>query len=336
MKIDYQQALQRIEKHRGVWLFYGGETLLEQNLLLAFRQYWQQQGIERQRFDLNSVSDWKSIFAALNSLSLFATDLAIEVHGNIKPDTQTLKQFKQFIQQPTNNTLVLVFPKQDSQSLKSVFFQTVEANGILVNLNVYQRYEQEQILKAEAEKIGVQLTADAWDWLLYHHENNLLSARNSLMAVSDGLYQPEQTTTIQVNDLQQFLQDQSRYSSFDLGTACLKGDTVQALKILNFLIESGEASTLIFWALQKEMRLILQIFEQPHQISQLGIWKTQVYLYQNALKRYTPQQLLSWSNLLLHTDRAIKGIAGSQPVALLLKTLVLALCGQPLPHNMHK
>lgn len=336
MKIDYQQALQRIEKQRGVWLFYGGETLLEQNLLTAFRQYWQQQGIERQRFDLNSVSDWKTIFSALNSLSLFATDLAIEVHGNIKPDAQTLKQFKQFIQQPTNNTLVLVFPKQDSQSLKSAFFQTIEANGILVNLNVYQRHEQEQILKAEADKIGVKLTADAWDWLLYHHENNLLSARNSLMAVSDGLFQPNQELIIQVDDLQQFLQDQSRYSSFDLGTACLKGDTAQALKILNFLIESGEASTLIFWVLQKEMRLILQIFEQPHQISQLGIWKTQVYLYQNALKRYSPQQLLTWSTLLLNTDRAIKGIAGSPPVPLLLKTLVLALCGQPLPHDMHK
>lgn len=336
MKIDYQQALQRIEKHRGVWLLHGGETLLEQNLLTAFRQYWQQQGIERQRFDLNSVSDWKSIFSALNSLSLFSTDLAIEVYGNIKPDAQVLKLFKQFIQQPTNNTLVLVFPKQDSQSLKSAFFQTIEANGILVNLNIYQRHEQEQILRAEAHKIGVQLTPDAWDWLLYHHENNLLSARNSLIAVSDGLYQPNQPLTIQVEDLQQFLHDQSRYNSFDLGTACLKGDTNQALKILNFLIESGEAPTLIFWALQKEMRLILQIFEQPHQISQLGIWKTHITLYQNAVKRHTPQQLLMWTDLLLRTDRAIKGLAGSPPVALLLKTLVLALCGQPLPHNMHK
>ncbi|MFB2538181.1 MULTISPECIES: DNA polymerase III subunit delta [unclassified Acinetobacter] len=326
MKLDYQQALQRIEQHRGVWLLHGAEPLLEQNLLTKFRKYWQDNDIERQRFELSGVQDWKQIFSALNSLSLFSTQLAIEVHGNIKPDATLLKQLKQFMQQPQDNSLIVVFPKQDSQSLKSAFVQSIEANGIVVNLNLYHDKDYEKILKIEAEKIGIHLSPDAWKWLLFHHENNLLSARNSLMAVADSL--DDTTQQVDIGHLQQHLQDQSRYSSFDLGDACLKGDTVHALKILAFLLASGEAATLIFWVLQKEMRLLLQIFENPQDLYQLGIWKNQIPVYQQAIRRYQPKQLVRWSGLLLKTDAAIKGIAGSLPIEILLKQLVLELCGQ--------
>ncbi|MDU6102345.1 MAG: hypothetical protein E6657_16510, partial [Acinetobacter sp.] len=72
MKIDYLQALKRIPEARGAWILHGQEPLLEQNLLDAFRKSWQQQEVERQRYDISSVSDWKNVFNALNSLSLFS------------------------------------------------------------------------------------------------------------------------------------------------------------------------------------------------------------------------------------------------------------------------
>ncbi|OUY08491.1 DNA polymerase III subunit delta [Acinetobacter populi] len=326
MKLDYTQALNRITQVQGVWLMHGNEPLLEQNLISALRKHWQQQNIERQRFDLQNVNDWKQIFSALNSLSLFSTQLAIEVHGNIKPDAQGLKQLKAFLQNPQDNVLVIIFPKQESQSLKSAFFQTIEANGTLIGLTAYSRQDQQRILQIEAEKMGIQLTSQAWQWLLYHHENNLLSARNSLINVADSFSELEQ---IDIEQLQQSLQDQSRYSTFDLGDACLKGDLAQAIKILNFLLESGEAHALIFWVLQKEMRLLLQLFEQPQNALQLGIWKNKIALYQQALRRCNPSQLITWSSLLLRTDNAIKGIGHENSQDLLLQ-LVCALSGKPV------
>jgi DNA polymerase-3 subunit delta len=86
MKLDYVQALKRVNEARGAWIIHGQEPLLEQNLLDTFRKAWQQQEVERQRYDISSVNDWKNVFNALNSLSLFSQQLAIEVHGNIKPD----------------------------------------------------------------------------------------------------------------------------------------------------------------------------------------------------------------------------------------------------------
>lgn len=121
MKIDYLQALKRIPEARGAWILHGQEPLLEQNLLDTFRKSWQQQEVERQRYDISSVSDWKNVFNALNSLSLFSQQLAIEVHGNIKPDANGLKQLKSYIQHNETNLLLIVLPKQDSSSLKSAF-----------------------------------------------------------------------------------------------------------------------------------------------------------------------------------------------------------------------
>ena len=326
MKLDYQQALNRVADAKGAWLVHGGEPLLEQNLLSSFRAHWQAQGIERQRFELQSVQDWKQIFSALNSLSLFSTQLAIEVHGNIKPDAQSLKLLKSYLQNPQDNFLLMVFPKQESQSLKSAFFQAVEANAAVVALSAYGAQQQQRILQSEAEKIGLQLTAQAWQWLIFHHENNLLSARNTLLGLADSFPDLAQ---IDIAELEQSVQDQSRFSTFDLGDACLKGDLAQAVKILNFLIDSGEALPLIFWVLQKEMRLILQLFEQPQNALQLGIWKNKLTLYQSALRRFSPQQLLTWSDLLLRTDQAIKGLGDEHPHDLLLQ-LVCALSGQAI------
>lgn len=326
MKIDYLQALKRVSEARGVWIMHGQEPLLEQNLLAVFRKSWEAQGIERQRFDLNNVSDWKNIFVALNSLSLFSSQLAIEVHGNIKPDAQGLKQLKHFIQHNQDNLLLIAMPKQDASSLKSSFIQTVEANGVLVSLTANYPKDRLNILKVEAEQLHIQLDPQAWQWLEQHHEHNLLAAKNSLMRVADTF--PD-LQLIQVEQLQQCLQDQSRYSSFDLSDALIAGNLSQSIKILDYLIEAGEAPSLILWTVSKEMRLLMQLYEQPQNALQLGIWKNKVANYQQALRRLQPQLFLSWPQLLRRVDAAIKGMSQENPEHI-LQLCICQLCGKTL------
>ena len=326
MKLDYLQALKRCHEARGVWVLHGQEPLLEQNLLDAMRQHWDKNAIERQRFDLTHVNEWKTIFAALNSLSLFSTQLAIEVHGNIKPDTNALKELKSYLQHNQDNLLVVVMPKQDASSLKSSFFQLIDANGVNVALTAHYPKERLAILKVESDQLGIQLSQDAWLWLEQHHEHNLLAAKNSLIRVSDTFPELEQ---IEVAHLQSCLQDQSRYSTFDLSDALLQGDFELSIKIYQYLRHSGEAASLILWSISKEMRLLMQLFEQPHQALQLGIWKNKVTLYQNALRRLNPQQFLTWPDLLLRIDASIKGIGHENQYDLMLHAIA-QLCGQTL------
>lgn len=326
MKIDYLQAIKRISQAKGVWLLHGDEPLLQQNLLDTFRCDWNQHEVERQRFDLTSVSDWKLVFNALDSLSLFSQQLAVEVHGNIKPDKQSLQLLTQFLQHNQDNILVIVLPKQESAFLKSAFYQLIESNGVVVPLQVTFAKDQHAILQYEADKLGVKLNHDAWDWLLQHHEHNLLSARNSLIRVCDTF--PD-VQFLEVSHLLSCLQDQSRYSIYDLSDHMIKGDLTSCIKIFHYLIESDEPLTLILWSISKEVRLLMQLYENPHNALQLGIWKNKITLYQQAVKRLTPANFLQFPDLLLRTDRAIKGLSTENPRLLCVQIITL-ICGQQL------
>lgn len=328
MKIDYLQALKRVDDARGAWVLHGQEPLLEQNLMDAFRASWQKQEVERQRYDINSVSDWKTVFNALNSLSLFSTQLAIEVHGNIKPDAAGIKLLKNYLQHNEQNLLLIVMPKQDSSSLKTSFFQTIDANGVNVALTANYPRDRQQILAVEAEKLGIKLAHDAWAWLEQHHEHNLLAAKNSLMRVSDTFAEID---VIQIEHLYACLQDQSRYSTYDLNDAVLNGNLAQAIKIFQYLMASGEPLSLILWSISKEMRLLMQLFEQPQNALQIGIWKTKISLYQQALRRLSPQTFLAWPALLLRIDASIKGL-GHEKAEDLVQQAIASMCGKALFH----
>lgn len=326
MKLDYLQALKRVNEARGAWVLHGQEPLLEQNLVDAFRSSWQSREVERQRYDISSASDWKNVFNALNSLSLFSSQLAIEVHGNIKPDASGLKLLKSYLQQDNDNLLLVVMPKQDASSLKSSFFQTIDANGVNVSLVANYPKDRQQILGIEAEKLGIKLANDAWQWLEQHHEHNLLAAKNSLMRVADTFAEVD---IIQIDHLYACLQDQSRYSTYDLSDALLNGNLAQSIKIFQYLVASGEPMSLILWSISKEMRLLMQLFEQPQNALQIGIWKTKVSLYQQALRRLSPQRFLSWPQLLIRIDAAIKGMSRENPEHLILQAIA-EMCGQSL------
>ena len=328
MKLDYLQALKRVSDARGAWVLHGQEPLLEQNLMDAFRASWQQREVERQRYDVSSVSDWKNVFNALNSLSLFSTQLAVEVHGNIKPDASGIKLLKSYLQQDSDNLLLIIMPKQDSSSLKSSFFQVMDANGVNVSLTANYPRDRQQILSVEAEKLGIKLANDAWVWLEQHHEHNLLAAQNSLMRVSDTFAEID---VIQVDHLYACLQDQSRYSTYDLSDALLNGNLAQSIKIFQYLIASGEPLSLILWSISKEMRLLMQLFEQPQNALQIGIWKTKVSLYQQALRRLSPQTFLAWPALLLRVDASIKGLGHENPEHL-VQQAIASMCGKTLFH----
>lgn len=328
MKLDYLQALKRVSDARGAWVLHGQEPLLEQNLMDAFRASWQQREVERQRYDVSSVSDWKNVFNTLNSLSLFSTQLAVEVHGNIKPDASGIKLLKSYLQQDSDNLLLIIMPKQDSSSLKSSFFQVMDANGVNVSLTANYPRDRQQILSVEAEKLGIKLANDAWAWLEQHHEHNLLAAKNSLMRVSDTFAEID---VIQVDHLYACLQDQSRYNTYDLSDALLNGNLAQSIKIFQYLIASGEPLSLILWSISKEMRLLMQLFEQPQNALQIGIWKTKVSLYQQALRRLSPQTFLAWPALLLKIDASIKGLGHENPEHL-VQQAIASMCGKTLFH----
>ncbi len=327
MKADYRSASKRIANAQGVWLIHGDEPLLAQSLLEQLRQHWQRQGIERQRIDITSASEWREALSQLDNLSLFASQMALEIHTSHKPDNAGLQALERFIQMPGDNLLMIIMPKLDGADQKTKFFQAIAANGLVVALQLQNAEERQSFLTEMAQQLQLSLSAAAWRMLADQTENNLLAAHQALMRLS-FLY-PSQTE-IDVTALQPALTDQSRYTLYDLADAALLGQIERTVRILHYLQESGEAESLILWSLAKEMRLVIQLLEQPFPNYQaLGIWSSRQYLYQDVRKRVTRSDTVQWSSLLLRCDQSIKGVGAEQPWDLLLQ-LCLALAGSPL------
>jgi DNA polymerase-3 subunit delta len=77
------------------------------------------------------------------------------------------------------------------------------------------------------------------------------------------------------------------------------------------------------------MRLLMQLYEQPQNALQLGIWKTKISLYQQTLRRLNPQSFLTWPTLLLRIDAAIKGLSQEKPEHI-IQQCIAELCGKSL------
>ena len=325
MKADYQSAQQRISKMTGAWLLHGDEPLLAQSLLDQCRQFWREHDIERHRVDLTSASDWREALAHLDNLSLFSNTMALEIHGSHKPDTAGLQALERFIQHSGDNILVINMPKQDQAGQKTKFFQLLDANGLVVSLAIQNDRERQTFLDTQAKNFNVQLSPEAWTALLDQTENNLLAAQQVLIRLS---FLTEPSTVINVEQLMPAMSDQSRYNLFDLSDAALQGNIERTVRILNYLLESGEAESLILWTISREMRLLIQLLEPSNQgnFQALGIWSNRQSLYQKALKQVKKEQTKNWLPLLLRCDQAIKGIGQENTQDLLLQAS-LALAG---------
>ncbi len=327
MKADYSNASKRIKDAKGVWLLHGDEPLLAQSLLDQCRQHWRAQDIERQRVDITAASDWREALGLLDNLSLFASTMALEIHGTHKPDTAGMQALERFIHSPGDNLLLINMPKQDNAAQKTKFFQLIEANGLIVPLMLPGERERQSFLSDQAIKLKIELSPAAWNALLAQTENNLLAAHQALVRLS---FLTSGSGLIDVEQLLPALSDQSRYSLFDLSDAALGGDVERTVRILNYLFESGEADSLILWTLSREMRLLIQLLDQPNPNFQaLGIWSNRQGLYQKAIRRVKRSHTQGWLDLLLRCDQAIKGVGVEKTQDLLLQAAV-ALAGLTL------
>ncbi|WP_434354099.1 DNA polymerase III subunit delta [Psychrobacter sp. HD31] len=320
----------------GLWLAHGNEPLMSQWLVDALRPIWLAQGQSVTRIELVSAKTWQEVLAELNSLSLFDPANAIIVTGNHKPDKETQAQLIEFASQAqqgqNDNHLLWITPKQDKRALSAKWAQAFNQLGLIIDCNLYNEQQRQDILQGHANHFGLQLNSEAWQLLMSHTQNHLLSAYQSLWRLS-YLFSPQITASssnqamveINAEQMQNGLVSESSYSVFDLSDAMLAGNAPQVVKIIDALKHTDEPTTLVLWSVSQEMRRIQQLMDGKDPQS-IGIWRSKQRLYQSAVNRHNFQSTQNWSALLLKCDQSIKGII-KQPAWELLLQLSLAVCG---------
>lgn len=304
----------------GLWLLHGDEDLLAQWLIERLKPQWQQHGMAITRMDITSAKSWQEILAEINSLSLFDDSKVIIAHGNHKPDKDSLAELQDFATQHPSNGLLVISDKYDKKSQNSAFFQLCEKHGQVVECHLYQENQREQLLKQHADDFGLNLTPTAWQRLMAQTQNNLLTAYQTLWRLSYLYAQPDAKKPQDIDEKQLLdgLVSQSHYTTFDLSDAMLAGDVAKVVRIIQALQHAEEPESLVLWTIAKDMRNI-QSLQSGGTFQSLGIWSSKQGLYNQALRRHTPQSTEHWSALLYECDRAIKGLSQTPAWELLLQ-----------------
>ncbi|MBU5616507.1 DNA polymerase III subunit delta [Psychrobacter sp. TAE2020] len=367
----YPKLLQPTVAVAGLWLAQGDEPLLQQWLIDALRPHWRAQNYAIKRIELISVKSWQEVLSELSSLSLFDDASALIVTGNHKPDKAIITELERFaVDAQTgahSHSLLWLTPKQDKRAQSSKWFVPFAQYGHIIDCNLYDERQRQQLLQVQAQQFGLRLSQDAWQLLMSHTEHHLLSAYQTLWRLSylfaptliafNPKQQPQKdhhsgsnadknsmpelssnnTSTeakplaLDITDLQAALVSDAQFSVFDLSDAMLAGDLRQVTKIILQLKATDEPTTLVLWAISKDMRQIMALTDGQDPQA-LGIWRSKQGLYQQACRRQTTAQTAQWPDLLYRCDQAIKGLI-RQPAWELLLQAALQLSGQTLFAN---
>lgn len=343
----YPKLLQPSAAVAGLWLAHGDEPLLSQWLADAFRPHWHAQNYAIKRIELISAKSWQDVLAELGSLSLFDDASALIVTGNHKPDkavTSELERFAIEAQAGTHShSMLWLTSKLDRRAQTGKWFTPFVQYGHVIDCNLYDERQRQQLLQVQAQQFGLTLSQEAWQLLMSHTEHHLLSAYQTLWRLSylfasdlvaNASYhdaKPSKTplnVALDVSDLQAALVSDAQFSVFDLSDAMLGGNSKQVAKIILQLQASDEPTTLVLWAISKDMRHIQALLDGQDPQS-LGIWRSKQGLYQQACRRLSSAQTTDWADLIYRCDQAIKGII-RQPAWELLLQAALEVSGKRL------
>ena len=352
----YPKLLQPAAAVAGLWLAHGDEPLLSQWLIDAMRPHWRAQNYAIKRIELVSVKSWQEVLSELGSQSLFDDASALMVTGNHKPDKAVIAALERFAIEAQAGThshsLLWLTPKQDKRSQSSKWFAPFAQYGHVIDCNLYNEQQRQQLLQIQAQQFGLTLSQEAWQLLMSHTEHHLLSAYQTLWRLS-YLFAPQLTpaatthqqsahystsstdggthtdnVALDIDDLQAALVSDAQFSVFDLSDAMLAGNSAQVVKIITQLKATDEPTTLVLWAISKDMRQIMQLLDGQDPQA-LGIWRSKQGLYQQACRRQSKAQTAQWPALLYRCDQAIKGLI-RQPAWELLLQAALELSGKRL------
>ncbi|WP_426243275.1 DNA polymerase III subunit delta [Psychrobacter sp. TWP2-1-2] len=346
----YPKLLQPSVAVAGLWLAHGDEPLLSQWLIDALRPHWRAQNYAIKRIELISVKSWQEVLSELGSQSLFDDASALIVTGNHKPDKAVIAELERFAVEAQTGThshsLLWLTPKQDKRAQSSKWFTPFAQYGHVIDCNLYNEQQRQQLLQIQAQQFGLRLSQDAWQLLMSHTEHHLLSAYQTLWRLSylfapqlvaknieasqqtDHSTQLKNNIALDIKDLQAALVSDAQFSVFDLSDAMLAGNSTQVAKIMFQLKATDEPTTLVLWAVSKDMRQIMQLMDGQDPQS-LGIWRSKQGLYQQACRRQSKTQTAEWPALLYKCDQAIKGLV-RQPAWELLLQAALELSGKRL------
>lgn len=315
MQLRYEQLAQHLQKNLLPLYFISGDVpLLLQESSELIRNTAKQQGYtERQVFQVDSGFSWPKFLADTNNYSLFATKQLIELRfmSNQVGDAGSKALQAYAMHPPADKILIITMPKLETQQQKSNWVKALTQAGGYIQIWPIAPEQLPQWIEKRLAQSGLQADKAGIELLAAYAEGNLLAAAQEIEKLR--LLTTENLLTFET--ISQAITDQARFDIFQLAATALQGNQKRTLRILAELKDTGTESTLILWALAREIRVLTQItytvqsgiaLEQAMQ--KFAIWEKQKPLVRQALQRHTLQTLIALLQKAKQCDQIIKGL----------------------------
>jgi len=297
VRIYPEQLLQHLKRQiPSCSLLFGDEALLTLEAKDQIHQFAKTQGyLEKISFSLDGKFPSDQIFSEFTSLSLFSEKKIIELSL-----TKTTKENTAFIREITpllNPDVLLVIegPRLNTQQMNSVWFKTLEQQGIFINTNLPPASRFPQWIFQRLKALDLQANKEIIDYLCLHFEGNLLAAKQEFEKLA--LLYPKQHLTLQ--QVEQSITTHNHFSLFQWVDSLLEGQQTRSLRILKQLKAEGTELLLLTATLGNELQKLLKLSYQCQHtpLSQLlnqqkpKLWPAKQKLISDALQRLKTEQL---------------------------------------------
>jgi DNA polymerase-3 subunit delta len=313
-------------------LLSGDEPLLVQEAAGQVREAARASGIdERLPFYVENASfDFRQLLDSGASLSLFASRRLLELRLSTSGlGQQGSAAVLEWLAQGGDDVLLVLSPRLDARSQKAKWVLALEEAGVHLplwppGLDGMGRWLRERLRRAQ-----VSVDEDGLSFLVSRLEGNLLAAAQ----VVDRLALQGAGKGWSVEALAEELDDDARYTPFELIDAALAGDGARTHRMLAVLREEGLEPLALVALLARELRSLLSLREAMDRgagltsaMGQARVLRRRQPLLERALRRLSRAVLAGALRDLALVDQGAKGMNAVVPFEE-LDRLLLRLAG---------
>lgn len=292
------------------YLIFGDEPQQKLEAIQNIRTVALKQGFdERQSLTVDSQFNWDSLVEATQTLSLFSSKQFIELElPTGKPGAEGSKVLSMLAVQGNNDLLIVIHGAKIGKDVQSSkWFKLLDKTGVYIPCYPLEGNQLQQWLAQQMQVEGLQASKEICQLLADFCEGNLLAAKQEVQKLA--LLYP--SGKLSLEQVEQAVVDQSRFTVFHLIDVLLAGEAQKAVKMLYRLESEGIEPNIILWALTREWQtlqalLFTQQSGQAPNWNQHRIWGNRQALYLSALKRLDLAHLHALQKKLTTLDFAIK------------------------------
>jgi DNA polymerase-3 subunit delta len=270
---------------------------------------------EREVLHVDARTDWSTVLAASQSMSLFGDRKLLEIRlPTGKPGKDGSQALQDYAARVSPDTLTLIaLPRLDRQAKESAWFTALDRAGVVFDIPVVERAQLPAWIGARLAAQEQSADRACLEWIADRVEGNLLAAHQEIQKLA--LLHPPGALSLEA--VQDAVMSVARYDVFKLNEAMLAGDLARLARMLEGLRAEGEAAPLVLWAIAEEIRTLARLASGlekrtplPNLMQQLRIWGPRQRLVEPALKRLAahPGALDAALQRAAELDKMVKGL----------------------------